>query len=415
MSSSSSKTLHNTILKLSKTFGEPPHTTSLYDTLQVLPNATSIEISKQYRKLSRRYHPDKVKDGEQKLEEVRKAFDVLKNDSTRLLYHKFGFEGNGNSAQQACLILTGNSGVLQNSNSANDEVQKQLMRLMGYDIHRNPTGNPDHQRIYFIAADLVERIRPLVEGALSEDDFVYDVAAQCDLLKRLPLGSQIIRCIGRAYRHSGQRIMKRYQKAQQMQHQQSIIPVSSVVSGGLDLTDSIHQQFRDAKNIFTAAIASGKLVLSEQTIKRKMKSTKPSSTPSIEYSLNDDDLDFIGSDGEGYVSAPTETELEKLELEKMQSAIREALQVEALWKINKIDLDRVVQEACSLIMSGKYFFFPSHQQSYSRRGKLDDGWVALHNGVTIDYDVGRARAAAALILIGDTFVRCSKEKTSWTR
>ena len=230
------------------------------------------------------------------------------------------------------------------------------------------------------------------------------------------IGAQIIRCIGRAYRHAGQRVLNKYQKLQQFQNgQPPILPVASVVSSSIDLTDSFHQKVRSAKDIFTAAVASGKLVLSEKATKRRKQkiSNDQQSTPSIDYYSNDVDCPLSDTENES-IEALTGAELDQMELERMESAMLEALQIEALWKISKIELDRVIQEACGLIMNGKYFFFPSHQAYHRpipRRQHLD-GWVG-GSGETVDADVGKARAAAALILIGDTLVRCSKEKTSW--
>lgn len=112
----------------------------------------------------------------------------------------------------------------------------------------------------------------------------------------------------------------------------------------------------------------------------------------------------------------TNEEIKELEQSKSQNALLETLQVEALWKISKIDLDRTIQEACNLILSGQYFFFPSHHPSkaatFEGRTSGDDGWVGS-TGEIIDAKLGRLRAARALVLVGDVMVRCSKEGTSW--
>jgi hypothetical protein len=108
----------------------------------------------------------------------------------------------------------------------------------------------------------------------------------------------------------------------------------------------------------------------------------------------------------------TEDDIKIHEHQKAQQAILESLQIEALWKITKVDLDRTIQEACALILDGNYFFFPSHQSP--RRGDRTggDGWVGS-TGKAIDTNVGRLMAASALVLMGDVMVRCSKEGTSW--
>lgn len=106
-------------------------------------------------------------------------------------------------------------------------------------------------------------------------------------------------------------------------------------------------------------------------------------------------------------------EIKENERQKAQAALLESLQVEALWKITKIDLDRTVQEACNLILTGEYFFFPSHQSVRSSEwGQSADGWVGS-TGEIVDASIGRLRAAAALVMVGDIMVRCSKEGTAW--
>jgi len=114
---------------------------------------------------------------------------------------------------------------------------------------------------------------------------------------------------------------------------------------------------------------------------------------------------------------PHHEETRELERNKAEDAVISTLQVEALWKISKIELDRTIQEACDIILSGNYFFFPSHYctEIYAQRQTrlpLDNGWVAGSTGQVIETEVGRLRAAAALVLVGDILVQSSKERTS---
>ena len=94
-----------------------------------------------------------------------------------------------------------------------------------------------------------------------------------------------------------------------------------------------------------------------------------------------------------------------------------------MWKISKIELDLTIQEACRRMLSGDYFFYPDgrqhhhhhhhhHPRDLRRREENFDGWVGS-SGHLIEADVGRLRAAAALVLMGDILVRCSKQGTSW--
>lgn len=64
-----------------------------YETLGVGRTATADEIQKAYRRLARKYHPDKNPDdasAKKKFQEVQAAFDVLNDAEKRKLYDKFG-------------------------------------------------------------------------------------------------------------------------------------------------------------------------------------------------------------------------------------------------------------------------------------------------------------------------------------
>ena len=65
---------------------------SLYETLEVSPNATSDEIKKSYRRLARKYHPDinKEEDAEEKFKEINAAYEILSDEQKRKQYDQFG-------------------------------------------------------------------------------------------------------------------------------------------------------------------------------------------------------------------------------------------------------------------------------------------------------------------------------------
>jgi molecular chaperone DnaJ len=66
---------------------------SLYDTLGVSKSASADEIKKAYRKLARRYHPDRNPgdaSAEEHFKEVQTAYDVLSDDEKRKAYDRFG-------------------------------------------------------------------------------------------------------------------------------------------------------------------------------------------------------------------------------------------------------------------------------------------------------------------------------------
>jgi len=64
-----------------------------YKTLGVGKNASDEEIKKAYRKLARKYHPDRNPDDKQaesRFKEISQAHDVLANPEKRKLYDAYG-------------------------------------------------------------------------------------------------------------------------------------------------------------------------------------------------------------------------------------------------------------------------------------------------------------------------------------
>jgi len=65
---------------------------SLYETLEVSPNASEAEIKKAYRKLARKYHPDvnKEKGAEDKFKEINAAYEILSDKEKKAQYDQYG-------------------------------------------------------------------------------------------------------------------------------------------------------------------------------------------------------------------------------------------------------------------------------------------------------------------------------------
>jgi DnaJ-class molecular chaperone len=75
-----------------------------YETLGVQRNASDNEIKQAYRKLARKYHPDRNpgdKQAESKFKEIQEAYDVLSDTTKRSQYDRFGKAGLGAGAQNA--------------------------------------------------------------------------------------------------------------------------------------------------------------------------------------------------------------------------------------------------------------------------------------------------------------------------
>lgn len=460
--SSGRSALATTALRMHRLYSrQPPHDASLYDLLGVAPNCTLREVQAAYRKRSREYHPDKARvraarmkrnrgkrsdegcqdddDAEQlELEEeecknrlvrLREAYEVLKEDQTRLPYHRFGLVDTDTAAE----LLTGGGGMYDGQQPGRHSAEQDtLLRLMGYEPRHHHHQHHYHhhyhhdqyhrhqRRVAYLAANLVELIRPVVEGTLSQQDLVQHILTECNEVKSSPLGAQIIRCVGRAYRHAGRKMLREHWRK---------VEANNPLRVGLNLSDKVSSKLRDAKQYLEAAYLSGKVVLTEKRTKlgsgiaaskSELERAVREALPALEHPLNG-----FGEPPRGYGAEsgsedepPTSEELLEQEREKAQAAVLGALQVEALWKIAKIELDRTILEACGRILDGDYFFFPSYQQPLyfdtSSGGYCDDeqGWVG-EGGEIIDTEVGRLRAAAAMVLVGDTMVECSKDGTSW--
>jgi len=483
---------------------ERPHNTFLYDVLRLHPNATSAQINSSYRRLSRDYHPDKweasqrrenrngtrndTTDSEERKEkwrEVQWAHEILKEDTTRLVYHRYGLH----DPSVAVKILTGAMDELVNERDVGAdsgttakkwngmtridrmEDRIELWRLMGYHVisnHRTspissmhfndahshkhappqpapppppPHDNPHEERVRIMATQLIERIRPLVEGTIPECEMVQCLIEQCDRLKSLPLGAQILRCIGRAYRISGKRSLQRLERDFQ-KGMKATKPKDPFGNPHLaTATASTYAKLRDTmgygKGLLEAAVAGGKLVLGElakrkadqyqqKQKKEKSRKKKQNEMKSIEYQYSIPDSGKTSWDeyevedtGDSYMSSDNDLDYEEKmqcqQMDKARNAILHSLQVEALWKVTKLELDRTSREACHAILSGKYFFNfnTSSSLASSTKGQTNvRGWVGL-GGETIDYEEGTFRAAAAMILVGDIMVCRSKEDTAW--
>jgi DnaJ family protein A protein 2 len=71
--------------------------TTLYDRLELTPNATELDIKKAYRRLALQYHPDKHpngnKEAEDKFKEIAEAYSILSKPETRKTYDEQGQPG----------------------------------------------------------------------------------------------------------------------------------------------------------------------------------------------------------------------------------------------------------------------------------------------------------------------------------
>ena len=67
---------------------------SLYNTLEIDANSSLQEIRKSYRRLARRYHPDKCREENavKKFQEISYAYEILSNDRSRKEYNSMNLK-----------------------------------------------------------------------------------------------------------------------------------------------------------------------------------------------------------------------------------------------------------------------------------------------------------------------------------
>ena len=115
----------------------------------------------------------------------------------------------GKDASSSCVVVV--DGV-----ENNDEIiqrrqqQSRLLQLIGYPkLHSNHREGVDldqqqqyshQQRKDYLVGTITERLRPMVEGTISQNMFINDVYQECNILKSYSFGAHILLCIGRAYR-----------------------------------------------------------------------------------------------------------------------------------------------------------------------------------------------------------------------
>jgi len=452
------------------------------------------------------YHPDKIPpsqviEAKHKLDKISHAYAILNNDQSRLLYHRYGIVDENGEYILRLLILGnnaagnydqggGDASLLSSSNSSsvvgveNDEIverrqqQFRLLELMGFPLQNNHRGGSydqqqqqysHQQRKDYLVGTITERLRPMVEGTISQDIFINDIYQECNILKSCPFGAHILRCIGRAYRIEGYRALRRSSMtaSSESKSRHSLIGGDERSTPTTIITDGVIDAYRDVKKYASAAFAGVRLLITERGMRKledeevRVRSRKrrqeqfrrrdddnsgdSGSASDNANSNSDNDCDNNDSylschddnnhnnfNNEEQDDKSFEEVIQRIRRQKTHSALLSGHQMEALWKITKIELDRTVRDACRFVLChyGDDYYLNHHPRTQHHPWSLSsssshhthpspipisppfDGWVST-KGEVVQLHVGKLRAAAAMILIGDIFVQSSKEGTSW--
>lgn len=443
-----------------------PHDTSLYDVLNVSYDASPGEIAKSYKRLSLEWHPDKLrrkkskeerkitrniissnmpppppppprdKDLEvyasDKLAQISNAYEILSNDQTRLLYHRYGIK---NGIEGAVQLLTGKVRHSSASDDIGSDDQLRLLQLMGYPSHLAHHGK--EARVCYLTSTIIEKLRPLVEDTVSQEMYVQSVYDDCIALSKSGLGKQILRCVGRAYRREGYRVLRTMNR-NKSDHG---LNISKQNRHSHKMADVLRDSWSTMQHLASAVLATGKLALVETKLKQlhkkkeRIRSRRTADTNMVTMGdrsnisdsafmesigiLPDDAVESMFSDDEGELPEELDdAHFKHLADEKTYNALLTSHQTDVLWKLSKIDLDSTIRKACRQILlptnEGWCSFFPSQNSPYPNDWGMShyssmqqDGWVG-QDGNAISMEVGRLRAAAALVLVGDIMVRCGK-------
>jgi curved DNA-binding protein CbpA len=483
------------------------------------------------------------KERQQQLALIRAAYDILQDDTKRFLYHRHGLfcqqqqqqqSHFSNSVQQDIMSILYPSKLCVDYHSSNNNVLSyddaaihRLHTWMGFSDDIIPDNartmlfsdqTKKEERIQNVVLYIVERIRPILEGSfgthpnhhdpllrscwlhptqqIALQHVLSDIAQQCDQCKFVPLGASIIRCIGRAYKYEGRRILRQYPSPQPLQLLPPPKPKNDRPTYRVGLTsirtittiplgrfhDTVRNTFRHWKHVSTAAIAGSRVLMQERTVSSSSSSSSSSSTTmmppppvvattttsaatmvderalgSIHY--NNDDQDDNDSNNDYHDHEPIsdfDNDMDANNNEEMQmhTALLESLQIEALWKVYKIELDDIIRQAARQVLwfrthahSHTYInpFLPSYLSDYPTahsntpssnvRGSSSSnvhGYIGSSPGVSTnlypamlwtEHDTTTESAtmmtrrcmAIILIRIGEVMVERSKVGTSWMR
>jgi len=255
-----------------------------------------------------------------------------------------------------------------------------LHQWMGWSLDDDDDIEPTkEERIHNVLLHLVEQMRPILEAPpfytnTTLQHVLTHWAQMCDRTKYLPFGAGILRCIGRAYQYEGRQWRAR----------------------------KLRTALRQLGHWSHAALAGSRVL-------------RPPPRGAIE---------FQGSDADVLLQCVDD------ETDEMATAYYESMQMEALWKVYKMELDDIIRQACRQLLDGRgQALLPSHATSSLSlpRGSAEmiHGYIpssgkgahtkddGVHVVWTTQSSSVRTSMATILVRMGQVMVERSKVGTAW--
>ena len=391
---------------------------TLYDALGVAPSATESELKKAYYKLARELHPDKNPDDPEahaRFQRIGEAYQILSNPETREKYDKHGKEGVDAVDADSLMDPTLFFGMLFGSDKFDHLVGRlQLATIFasGGDVDRQALKEIQRRREIRIAANLAGLLERHVAGDV--EGFKATMRAEAEELRKASFGATMLRTIGVVYELQGRRregniiedgitaVRERgHAIAQQARAARSALAVfgayRKVQKDLKHLDDDAKGEPKDA-NAAAATSGAGAGATGEASTAAGPadasgnenggdasaaagEGAAGTSTDPPASSARDADANSADDDGDSDDDADGGGATAQLEAKLQREALPAIL--EALIRVNVLDLESTVRHACGRV--------------------LYDGGVSL--------DVRKARARA-LVCLGDIFKSVEDEEVA---
>ncbi|CAB4487413.1 uncharacterized protein OCT59_007981 [Rhizophagus irregularis] len=189
-----------------------PKEMDLYEILKLKPSATKDEIGSSYRKLAKKYHPDK-NDGVETEEwgKISKAYQILSDDNSRTLYDNFGTINNSLGSKASFNSHVG--GELWQSYIGNLEIGLWLLSFMDNSELENLFSTGEKERRHAIrVSSIVRYLQNKLFRSPEQDESSQFEKSLCEEAKKLSYehnGKELLSTLGKIYIDEAEAYLKK--------------------------------------------------------------------------------------------------------------------------------------------------------------------------------------------------------------